>query len=103
MGSHNSNNLQKGLTLQLLPQGFAQHAVGHSTAPSKAWTPQQQVEVMKPHLVCQEAIIRINVPVYLVKEIPKSRGTILGVPIIITTIVFWGLYRGPLFWETTIQ
>ena len=26
---------------------------------------------------------------------------ILGVPII-RTIVFWGLYGGPLFWETTI-
>ena len=32
---------------------------------------------------------------------PQIRGTILGVPII-RTIVFWGLYWGSLFWETTI-
>ena len=32
---------------------------------------------------------------------PKIRGTILGVPII-RTIVFWGLYWGPVFWESTI-
>ena len=32
---------------------------------------------------------------------PKIRGTFLGVPII-WTIVYWGLYRVPLFWETTI-
>ena len=32
---------------------------------------------------------------------PKSRGTILGVPII-RIIVFWGLYWVPLFWEPTI-
>ena len=31
---------------------------------------------------------------------PKIRSTILGVPII-RTIVFWGLYWGPLIWETT--
>ena len=28
---------------------------------------------------------------------PKNRSTILGLPII-RTIVFWGLYWGPLFW-----
>ena len=29
-------------------------------------------------------------------DFPKIRGTILGVPII-RTIVYWGLYWGPLF------
>ena len=33
--------------------------------------------------------------------LPKIRGSYLGVPII-RTIVFWGLYWGPLFWETPI-
>ena len=32
---------------------------------------------------------------------PKIRDTILGAPII-RTIVYWGLYSGSLFWETTI-
>ena len=32
---------------------------------------------------------------------PKIRGTLLGVPII-RVIVYWGLYWGPLFRETTI-
>ena len=32
---------------------------------------------------------------------PEIRGTLLGVPII-RTIVFWGLYWVPFFWETTI-
>ena len=31
---------------------------------------------------------------------PKIKGTILGV-LIIRVIIFWGLYWGPLFWETT--
>ena len=31
---------------------------------------------------------------------PKIRGTFLGVPII-RTIIYWGLYWGTLFWETT--
>ena len=33
---------------------------------------------------------------------PKIRGTFLGVPII-RTVVFGGLYWGPLFWESTIS
>ena len=32
---------------------------------------------------------------------PKIRGTILGIPII-RTIIVWGPEWGPLFWETTI-
>ena len=34
--------------------------------------------------------------------VPKIRGTSLGV-LILRTIVFWGLYWVPLFWETTIS
>ena len=33
-------------------------------------------------------------------EVSQIRGTILGVPIV-RTIIFWGLYGVPLFWETT--
>ena len=33
--------------------------------------------------------------------VPKIRGTFLGVPII-RTVVFGGLYWGPLFWQSTI-
>ena len=32
---------------------------------------------------------------------PRIRSTILGVPKM-RTIVFWGPYWGPLFWETTV-
>ena len=35
-------------------------------------------------------------------ELPKIRGTLLGVPII-RMIIFWGPYWGPLFWESTIS
>ena len=35
-------------------------------------------------------------------EFPKTRATILGVPIR-RTIIFWGLYLGPLFSENTIH
>ena len=27
--------------------------------------------------------------------VPKIRGTLFGVPILIRTVVFWGLYWGP--------
>ena len=37
----------------------------------------------------------------LIWRFTKIRGTLLGV-LVIRTIVFWGLYWGPLFWETTI-
>ena len=41
-------------------------------------------------------------PFTLYGGFPKLRGTLLGVPII-RIIVCWGLYWGPLFWETTIS
>ena len=37
----------------------------------------------------------------LFRGFPKIRGTILGVPIT-RIIIYWGLYWGPLFRETTI-
>ena len=33
---------------------------------------------------------------------PNIMGSFLGIPII-RTIVYWGLFRFPLFWETTIS
>ena len=32
-----------------------------------------------------------------IRGVPKTRGALFGVPII-RTIVFWGLYWGPLIW-----
>ena len=40
-------------------------------------------------------ILGVVLEVLVIWEFPKIRGTILGVPII-RTIVFWGLYWGPL-------
>ena len=40
-------------------------------------------------------LVNIRVTLVLSGSFPKMRGTILGVPII-RTIVFWGLYWGPL-------
>ena len=42
-----------------------------------------------------------HIYIYIYGDFPKLWVPLLGVPIM-RTIVFWGLYWGPLFWETTI-
>ena len=60
-------------------------------------------QVSKPHeeKVSEACTKRLCITSRRIQGFPKIRGTFLGAPII-WTIVYWGLYWGPLFRETTI-